>query len=89
VLLADMGTQVVQTTDLNEIDVKKISIGDPVEISYDAFPENRVPGTVSEIREKSSGSSGANYTVTVTPFARIDKLRWGMSAFVVIDISGR
>jgi RND family efflux transporter MFP subunit len=89
VLLADMRTQVVQTTDLNEIDVKKITIGDPVEISYDAFPEIRVPGTVSEIREKSSGGSGVNYTVTITPFARIDKLRWGMSAFVVIDISGQ
>jgi RND family efflux transporter MFP subunit len=88
ILLADMRTQVVQTTDLNEIDVKKIAVGNTVEISYDAFPDLRIPGTVTEIREKSSGGSGVNFTVTVTPNARIDKLRWGMSAFVVIEISG-
>jgi RND family efflux transporter MFP subunit len=86
VLLADMNTQVVQTTDLNEIDVKKIDLGDPVEISYDAFPEVRMQGKVTDIREKSSGGSGVNYTVTVTPSQILEKLRWGMSAFVVINI---
>jgi multidrug efflux pump subunit AcrA (membrane-fusion protein) len=86
VLLADMRTQVVQTTDLNEIDVKKIKIGDAVEISYDAFPETRMPGRVTDIREKSSGGSGVNYTVIVTPSGILDKLRWGMSAFVVITL---
>lgn len=87
VLLADMSTHVVQTTDMNEIDVRKVKIGNPVEISYDAFPEIRIPGTVTDIREKSSGGSGVNYTVTVTPDETLEKLRWGMSAFVVIDIS--
>jgi len=87
ILLADMGTQVVQTTDLNEIDVKKISIGNPAQISYDAFPDIRVPGVVSEIRQKSSGGAGVNYTVTIQPYAILNELRWGMSAFVEVDIT--
>ena len=86
VLLADMKTQVVETTDLNEIDVKKISVGNPVEISYDAFPEVRISGEVIDIMQKSAGSSGVNYTVTIEPAKILDELRWGMSAFVVISL---
>lgn len=86
ILLADMQTQVVETTDLNEIDVKKVGIGNSAEITYDAFPDMRITGKVSDIRLKSSEGSGVNYTVTITPDEKPDNLRWGMSAFIVIDI---
>ena len=86
ILLADMQTQVVETTDLNEIDVKKVSIGNSAEITYDAFPDMRITGKVSDIKLKSAEGSGVNYTVTITPDEKPDNLRWGMSAFIVIDI---
>ena len=87
ILLADMSSLVVETTDLNEIDVNKISVGNPAEISYDAFPGVRVTGEVIDIKLKSEIGSGVNYTVSVIPDELINDLRWGMSAFVVIDIT--
>ncbi len=87
VLLADMRTQVIETTDLNEIDVSKISVGNKVEISYDSFPDIRVEGQVTDINLKSAIGSGVNYTATIKPEKLIEGLRWGMSAFVVIDIN--
>ena len=86
VLLADMQSQVIKTTDLNEIDVSKISIGNKVEISYDAFPDIRVEGKVTDINLKSEVGSGVNYTATIKPQDIVSNLRWGMSAFVVIEI---
>ena len=86
ILLADMNSLVVETTDLNEIDVNKINIGNRAEVSYDAFPEMRVDGEVQDIKLISEVGSGVNYTVTIKPSEKTDNLRWGMSAFVVIDI---
>jgi len=86
ILLADMQTLVVETTDLNEIDVNKISVGNVAEISFDAFPDIRVEGEVSDIDLKSAEGSGVNYTVTVQPKQTVENLRWGMSAFIVIDL---
>ena len=37
-LLADLSTLQVKTTDLNEVDVALIQIGDVVEVSFDALP---------------------------------------------------
>jgi len=87
ILLADMTSLVVETTDLNEIDVNKINIGNRAEVSYDAFPELRVEGEVVDIKLISEIGSGVNYTVTIKPAEITEDLRWGMSAFVVIDIS--
>jgi len=87
ILLADMQTQVIETTDLNEIDVGKISIGNKVEISYDAYPDIRIEGTVIDINLRSEVGSGVNYTATIKPNELVEGLRWGMSAFVVIDIN--
>ena len=86
ILLADMQTLVVETTDLNEIDVNKISVGNVAEISFDAFPDIRVEGEVSDIDLKSAVGSGVNYTVTIQPKQKVENLRWGMSAFIVIDL---
>jgi multidrug resistance efflux pump len=87
ILMADMDSLVVETTDLNEIDVNKISLGNRAEISYDAFPELRLEGQVVDIKLKSEIGSGVNYTVTIKFSEVPDNLRWGMSAFVVIDIT--
>ena len=87
ILLADMQNLVIETTDLNEIDVKKISVGNSVEISYDAFPEIRIQGQVTDIKLKSDSGAGVNYTATIAPKEKLENLRWGMSAFVVIQIN--
>ncbi|MBR9997669.1 MAG: HlyD family secretion protein [Cyclobacteriaceae bacterium] len=42
-------TTMVSKTYINEVDVRKIKIGQPVEIGLDAFPEKRLTGTVTNV----------------------------------------
>jgi len=85
-LFADLNELQVETTDLNEIDVARISEGSPVDITFDALPGVTIMGTVEKIAARSSEGSGVNYTVTISMDERPEKLRWGMTAFVEIQV---
>jgi HlyD family secretion protein len=84
-VLADLGRLRVETTDLSEIDVARIVPGDAVTISFDALPDT-VIGTIVSISPKSSQGSGVNYTVVVELTGIPDGLRWGMTAFVDVEL---
>jgi HlyD family secretion protein len=84
-VLADLGRLRVETTDLSEIDVARIVPGDAVTISFDALPDT-VIGTIVSISPKSSQGSGVNYTVVVELAGIPDGLRWGMTAFVDVEL---
>jgi HlyD family secretion protein len=85
-LLADLGRLRIETTDLSEIDVARIQVGDPVKITFDALPDVTVPGKVARIGSKAAQGAGVNYTVVVE-FDKIpEALRWGMTAFVDIEV---
>jgi len=86
-LLADLSTLQVKTTDLNEVDVARIQIGDVVEVSFDALPDTTVTGKVTEISLKNAIGSGVYYDVYILPDEIPEGLRWGMSAFVEIQVS--
>jgi len=64
-LLADLSNLQVETTDLNEIDVAQVDVGDPVTVTFDALPGIEVEGEVVEISPKSSTGAGVNYKVLV------------------------
>lgn len=85
ILLADLNTLVVQTTDLSEIDVAKVNIGDPVKVTFDALADIEISGKVSQIALKNATGSGVYYTVTVELDEFPEQLRWGMSAFIEIS----
>jgi multidrug resistance efflux pump len=85
-LLADLTHLKVETTDLNEIDVAQIEIGDAVAVSFDALPDVVVAGSVSRIGVKPRQGSGVNYTVVVELAEVPERLRWGMTAFVDIAV---
>ncbi|RPH59533.1 MAG: HlyD family efflux transporter periplasmic adaptor subunit [Chloroflexi bacterium] len=87
ILLADLSTILIQTTDLTEVDVARIKLGDPVKVTFDALPDTVIPGTVAEIALKNAAGSGVYYTVTVVLDETPEQLRWGMSAFVEIKVS--
>jgi multidrug resistance efflux pump len=82
--LADLSSLDIETTDLNEIDLVRVAVGDPVKVSFDALPETILDGQVTAIASQASPGAGVNYTVTITIGAVPDSLRWGMSAFVDI-----
>jgi multidrug resistance efflux pump len=86
-LLADLSTLQVKTTDLNEVDVARIQVGDPVKVSFDALPDTTITGKVSEISLKNALGSGVYFDVFVTLDEIPDEIRWGMSAFVEIKVS--
>ena len=86
-LLADLADLVIETTDLNEIDVAQIEIGDPASITFDALPDIVLQGTLTYIAPKASQGSGVNYLVEVQlEDAFPESVRWGMTAFVDIRV---
>ena len=85
-LLADLNHLRVETTDLNEIDVARIALGSAALVTFDALPDVSAQGEVVRIAPKASAGSGVNYTVVVELNEIPMSLRWGMTAFVDIEV---
>ncbi|MGB2897573.1 MAG: HlyD family efflux transporter periplasmic adaptor subunit [Anaerolineales bacterium] len=86
IVLADLQTLRVETTDLNEIDAALIEIGDFAITTFDALPDILIEGKVVYIASKSDEGSGVNYKVILELNEIPEKVRWGMTAFVDIEI---
>jgi multidrug resistance efflux pump len=86
-LLADLSTLQVRTTDLNEVDVARVQIGDAVRVTFDALPDTSVMGRVAQISFKNAPGSGVYFDVIIDLEEIPAGLRWGMSAFVEIEVS--
>lgn len=84
--LANLGILHVETTDLNEIDVARIRLGDTALITFDALPAASLTGTVTRIAPKAAEGAGVNYTVWIQLAEIPENLRWGMTAFVDIEV---
>ncbi len=85
-LIADLDHLRIETTDLGEIDVAKIAVGNTAIVTLDALPELVLNGTVVSIAPKASAGSGVNYPVILELVEVHPELRWGMTAFVDIDL---
>lgn len=87
-VLADLDDLIVETTDLNEIDVAQIAVGNQATVTFDALPDIRLQGTVTYIAPKASEGTGVNYPVEVhLDEALPESVRWGMTAFVDIELA--
>jgi HlyD family secretion protein len=88
-ILADLNELVIETTDLNEIDVAQIKVGYPASITFDALPDLVLDGILTYIAPKSSTGTGVNYLVEVQLNQDFpESVRWGMTAFVDIELEG-
>ncbi len=85
-IMADLSHLQVETTDLNEIDVARIQIGDTAIVTFDALPDVEVTGLVTRIAPKDAEGSGVNYPVLLELEEIPEGLRWGMTAFVDIEV---
>lgn len=85
-LIADLNHLQVETTDLSEIDVAQISVGDTAVVTLDALPELVLTGTVISIAPKADEGSGVNFPVIIELNEIPAAMRWGMTAFVDINI---
>jgi len=84
VSLADLDTWLVETTDLTELDVVNIQVGEEVELQIDAIPDETLRGTITDIDSVATPSRGdVTYVVTIELGDTSDlPLRWGMTVFV-------
>lgn len=87
IVVGDLRTLRVETTDLDEIDVAQVSIDQQVTVTFDAFSDQVFQGRVARISPMAEpGSGGVNYTVVVELEELNPALKWGMTAFVDIDV---
>lgn len=70
------------TVNVDEIDIDEVALGQPVEISIDALPDEEVTGTIAEIAPTSASAGGVvTYLVTININENENvTLRPGMSA---------
>jgi multidrug efflux pump subunit AcrA (membrane-fusion protein) len=85
-LIADLDHLQVETTDLGEIDVARVTVGDTAIITFDALPDIVIEGTITKIAPKAAAGSGVNYTVILEMGTGPESLRWGMTAFVDVEL---
>ena len=85
ILVADLSTYQIKTTDLSEIDVTRVQVGQTVSVSIEALGET-FTGKVTSIALISSTLGGdVVYTVTIDFDTQPAGLLWGMSADVEIE----
>ena len=79
----------IETTDLSELEVVRVAVGDRATISFDALPGRTIEGTVERIQVRgTSADGGVVFAVSIRPDINSPDLRWGMSATVRIRPSG-
>ena len=87
IVLGDLSTMRVETTDLRETDVGRIEVGQEVDITFDALPNTLLKGRVVYISPKASSEQGGVNYMTIVEFDELDpRLRWGMTAYVNIAV---
>lgn len=88
VAIADTSQWYVDTSDLNELDVVKVSLGQKVDVTADALPGLKMSGVVEEI-----GNTPVNqgtdvlYTVHILLNNPDPRLRWGMTMEVTFPVN--
>ncbi|HET89789.1 MAG TPA: HlyD family efflux transporter periplasmic adaptor subunit [Chloroflexi bacterium] len=86
--LGDLNTLRVETTDLDEIDVARVAVGQAATVTFDGVPERVFAGRITRISPMTApGSGGVSYTAIVELDEVDPRLRWGMTAFVDIEVA--
>jgi HlyD family secretion protein len=86
ITLGDLNTLRVETTDLDEIDVARVAVGQLATITFDSLPEQTFTGRVIRISPMAeSDTGGVNYTAILELSEMDPEIRWGMTAFVDIE----
>jgi HlyD family secretion protein len=86
IMLGDISSWQVETTDLVELDIVNIKVGDPVTVTFDAIPSLELSGKVTRIKQMGLASKGdTTYTVTIELDQTDPRLLWNMKAFVAFE----
>lgn len=85
IIIGDLSSFQIETTDLNEIDVTRIQVGSLATITFDAISSLTVEAQVVRIATKSSPGTGVNYKVILEFLETPENLLWDMTAFIDIE----
>lgn len=86
--IGDISGWLVETTDLTELEVVRIAVGDAATITFEALPELVLSGHVERIQVRGTGAAGnVVFAVAIRPSVHDPDLRWNMSATVRITPS--
>jgi RND family efflux transporter MFP subunit len=89
VTIGDISTWLIETTDVSELEVVRLAVGDRASITFTALPGLTVEGTVDRIQVRgTSDDGGVVFAVAIRPDAFNAQLQWGMSATARIRPSG-
>jgi HlyD family secretion protein len=87
VWLADLSTWQVETDDLTELNVVRIQDGDVASVTFDAIPDLELTGRVVRIEAIGQNKMGdMTYTAVVALDQYDERLRWNMTASVVVEL---
>ena len=85
-VVATLDALQLTTTDLTELDVVHVTVGQAVAISVDALPEQSWQGHVATIDLQSVDNRGdVTYPVTIALDEPAPELRWGMTALITME----
>ncbi len=86
-ILGDTHSLQVETSDLNEVDAARVTLGSPVTLTFDALPGTAIEGTISFLSPMAAeGQGGTNFKAIVKMEEPPETLRWGMTAFVDVEL---
>ena len=78
--IADFSAWMIETTDVTELEVVKLSEGQNVKIVPDALPDLAINGTITEISQAYTQQGGdILYTVRIAVKDADPRLKWGMT----------
>ena len=84
--VGDTGEWKIETTDLTELNILDIQIGDPVTVNFDAIPDLELSGVVERIKPLGENRQGdITYTILIKLDEQDESLLWNMTAFVVFE----
>jgi multidrug resistance efflux pump len=85
VTIANLQTFRIETTDLSEVDVPQVQVGQTAKVYIEALDKD-ITGKVIEIAQQSQTVGGdVVFTVTIELDEQPEGLRWGMSAEVNLE----
>jgi len=80
VSIADFSQWMIETTDVTELEVVKLSVGQNVTLVPDALPDLTLNGTITEISQAYTQQGGdILYTVRIALVSVDPRLKWGMT----------
>jgi HlyD family secretion protein len=86
IVIGDLTTLQLETDDLSETNIARVTIGQTVKVTFEAMPGRIFNGKVTQIAPIATAKSGGtNFTVTVVLDALAPELRWGMTGHVEIN----